>query len=60
MTTNDLAPLGDRLRRLAPWADETPQIHRVAVSVAIDRLAVLLGAALDVPPDPQQKETPPP
>ncbi len=44
--------LGDRLRRLAPWADATPLVHHVAVAVAIDKLAVLLGAAVDEPPAP--------
>lgn len=39
--------LGDRLRRLATWADATPHVHRTAVSIAIDRLATLLGMALD-------------
>ena len=35
--------LGDRLRRLAQWADRTPPVHRVAVGLAIDRLACLIG-----------------
>ncbi len=45
----DLDPLGDRLRRLAPWADAVPLVHHTAVAIAIDRLAVLLGIAVDVP-----------
>lgn len=49
MTTNH-HDLGDRLRRLAPWADATPPVHHVAVSIAIDRLAVLLGMTVDIPP----------
>lgn len=53
MTTLD-ADLGDRLRRLAPWADAVPPIHRTAVAVAIDRLAILLGLTVDqAPADPE-------
>ncbi len=48
--------LGDRLRRLAPWADATPPVHHTAVAVAIDKLAVLLGMAVDVPPAEAQDE----
>lgn len=44
-------PLGDRLRRLAPWADQVPHVHRGAVSVAIDKLAVLLGYVVEDAPD---------
>ena len=36
-------PLGDRLRRLATWADRTPPHARQQVSVLLDQLAVLLG-----------------
>ena len=55
MTTTTPTPLdadlGDRLRRLAPWADRTPPIHQTAVAVAIDRLAVLLGLVVEDAPD---------
>jgi hypothetical protein len=46
-TTQTNTELGDRLRRLAVFADRVPQVHRVAVAVVIDRLAVILGAAVD-------------
>jgi len=39
--------LGDRLRRLALFADRVPAVHRVAVGLAVDRLALLLGDAVD-------------
>lgn len=35
--------LGDRVRRLAVWADATPQHARVQIATEIDRLATLLG-----------------
>jgi hypothetical protein len=43
-TTTDL---GDRLRRVAVFADHVPQVHRAAVAAVIDRLALLLGDAVD-------------
>ena len=46
-TTTTNTELGDRLRRLAVFADAVPQVHRAAVAVVIDRLAVVLGAAVD-------------
>lgn len=49
MTTTD-HDLGDRLRRLSRWADNVPQVHHTAVAIAIDKLAVLLGMTVDVPP----------
>jgi hypothetical protein len=46
MTTTN-TELGDRLRRLGVFADAVPQVHRAAIAVVIDRLAVVLGAAVD-------------
>lgn len=43
--------LGDRLRRLALWADQVPRVHRVAVAATIDKLAVLLGDVVEDRPD---------
>lgn len=55
-TDHHLDPdLGDRLRRLAPWADAVPQVHHTAVSVAIDKLACQLGMFVDVPPTEDQR-----
>lgn len=50
--TNPSHDLGDRLNRLAGWADMTPPEHHAVVSDAIDQLALLLGqaVALDDPP----------
>ena len=46
--------LGDRLRRLASWADAVPPVHRTAVAIHIDRLAILLGLTVDqAPADPE-------
>ena len=46
--------LGDRLRRLAPWADAVPPVHRTAVAIRIDRLEILLGLVDDeAPADPE-------
>lgn len=47
MPQHDPSDLGDRLRRVAVLADHVPQVHRVAVSIAIDKLALLVGMALD-------------
>jgi hypothetical protein len=38
--------LGERLKRLAPWADKVPTPHRLQVSGLIDRLALLIGQAV--------------
>lgn len=35
--------LGDRLRRLATWADAVPEPHRRLAAVYVDRLAVALA-----------------
>ena len=45
MTTPDTVdpPLGDRLRRLALWADNVPPAHQGVAARAIDATAVLLA-----------------
>ena len=53
-TTATTTDLGDRLRRLAVFADHVPQAHRLAIAVVIDRLAVVLGAAVDHDDEPAQ------
>jgi len=44
-------PLGDRLTRLAVFANAVPQHGRAQVAVAIDALAVLLGELVALEPD---------
>ena len=36
-------PLGDRLRRLATWADQVPAAHQWVAARAIDATAVMLA-----------------
>jgi len=44
--------LGDRLRRLAQWADRVPPHTRAQLAVRIDALTTLLGRLVaDVPDD---------
>ncbi len=43
--------LGDRLRRIAPFADRVPPVHFVAAATAIDKLAILLGRCVADAPD---------
>lgn len=45
--------LGDRLRRLAVWADAVPPHARAQVAARLDQLALLLGE-LVVNPDPKE------
>ena len=40
---------GDRLRRLAVFADHVPQVQQVAVALDVDKVATLLGMVVDVP-----------